>query len=262
MQSAKFSGRNPAECETGSRVHEDVPMIPDELRLTYEAAIRADIPRSVLIEVSQSFPLAAEQAHTTVLKSKEIVEGGVALSSSRAKRAVGLLRFQVLDQAFEEIVIRNGGEIINRVPIEHSSSGATEASVYLTTGKFGGTLLGFASHRETSDLPVKNASRRVLCSQNRGLTWDFFRSLERFDERDRFALILARRNTGDISKIDSLTISLIDPQFEDFLFQANLNEFLAAYGEHPKGDVRKIVLRRGARRFKDKDGSNRSSGTD
>lgn len=236
-------------------------MISDDLRRAYEAALRTDIPRPVLVEVAQSFPLAAAQARTAVLNSTDVVEGGVQLSRPRAAKAAGLLRFQVLDEAFEQIVLRNGGEIISRVAIDHGSDGAKDAPVFLTTGKFGGTLLGFASHREITDLPIRNASRVALCSQNRGLIRDMFAPLESFDQRDRFALVLAQRDPSDIGRIASLNISIIDPKFEGFLLQSDLNDFLAGYGERPAVPVRTIELKRDARRFKDKDGPDHASGT-
>lgn len=235
-------------------------MISDDLRRAYEDALRADIPRSVLVEVAQSFPIATAQAQAAVVKSTDAVEGGLRLSRSRAAKAAGLLRFQVLDEAFEQIVLRNGGEIVSRVPIEHGQDGAKEAPVYLTTGKFGGTLLGFASHREITDLPIKNASRIALSSQNRGLVQDMFAAPESFGHRDRFALILAQRDPSNIGRIASLNLSLIDPKFEGFLMQADLNEFLAGYGERPVVKARKIELKRGARRFKDKGKPDQSSG--
>ena len=187
-------------------------MISDVLRLAYEAAVRRDIPRSVLIEVSQSFPLAAAQARAAVANSHRSIEGGTSLSRSREAKAAELVRFQVLDEMFEQIVTRNGGEFIFRVPIDHGRNRSKEAPIFLTTGKFGGTLLGFASDREKNDLPIRNASRLALSSQNRGLTSDMFAPLENFAQRSRFALILAQRDPDDIGKISSMTITLVDPK--------------------------------------------------
>lgn len=241
-------------------------MISDDLRLDYEAAVRRDIPRSVLIEVSQSFPLAAAQARAAVANSHRSIEGGTALSRSREAKAAGLVRFQVLDEMFEQIVIRNGGEFIFRVPIDQGANGSKEAPIFLTTGKFGGTLLGFASHREKDDLPIRNASRLALSSQNRGLTPDMFAPMENFAQRSWFALILAQRAPDDIGKISSMTITLVDPKLEAFLFRKDINEFMAAYGERPQEEGqggRKIRLKPAAHRFKSNKGpADRSSGTE
>ena len=234
-------------------------MISDELREHYEAAVRADIPRSVLVEVSEAFPLAAMQARASVAESAKAIDGGFALTKLREARAAGLLRHQVTDQAFEQILLQNEAELISRVPVDRGPTDARDAPVFLTTGKFGGTLLGFASHREANDLPIKNATRLALCSQNRGLVGDLFTPLEAFSARPRSVLIPVQRDPFDIGKIGSISISLIDPKVEGFLFQRKLNDFLSSYGERSVSG-RKIELKADARRFRDKSGRDRASG--
>jgi hypothetical protein len=94
-----------------------------------------------------------------------------------------------------------------------------------------------------------------------------FASMETFAQRSRFALILAQRAPDDIGKISSMTITLVDPKLETFLFRKDINEFLAAYGERPqaKGQEkgRRITLKPAPARFKGNKGpGERSSGTE
>lgn len=84
------------------------------------------------------------------------------------------MRYNIIDEAFEQILARNGAEFVKSVPVEYTPDEVKLAPVHLTTGVLGHTMVGFASHRELIDTPVKNATRRALCYQNRGLLPDFF----------------------------------------------------------------------------------------
>lgn len=205
-------------------------MISDEQRSEILAGIRGVIPRSLLVDVQQQFPVAASQAEAAVTASKEAVSAGVTLSRKRASKATGLVRFQMIDEMFENSIVRAGGEFVNSIEIEKKPGETRKAPVFLTTGRFGGTMVGFASHREKDDLPVKNASRIVLCSQNRGLMQDMFQPLEKFTERERFVLIMVRRDRHSIGKLEEMTVCVVSSDLKQFLIQESLTEFLAGYG--------------------------------
>ncbi|MFN7091392.1 MAG: hypothetical protein ACK4P4_12630 [Allorhizobium sp.] len=227
-------------------------MISDERRYEFEAAIRRDLPRSVLVEVKAQFPVAAEQADVAVRTSHSAVANGLPLSRRRQSRSVGIFRHNIIDEAFEQILARHGAEFVKSVPVEYSPDEIRQSPVHVTTGVFGQTMVGFASHREVLDAPVKNASRRALCHQNRGLSPDFFHPLEMFSDRQRMVLIMVRRDPTALGKIASMTIGIVDSKLENFIYQADIDEFLAGYGvESVAHAKRAVVLKSVKRGFKD-----------
>ncbi|WP_086994822.1 hypothetical protein [Rhizobium sullae] len=231
-------------------------MITDERRFEFEAAIRRDVPRNVFVEVKEQFPRAAEQADAAVRSSHGSVTNGVTLSRPRQSKAIGLVRHQITDEVFEQVMLRNGGEFIKSVPVEYKPDEVKDAPVHLTTGLFGHTMVGFASHRELEDAPVKNASRRALCYQNRGLSPDFFHPPEMFSDRKRLVLIMVRRDPAILGKIASMTVSVLDSKLETFLYQSDIEDFLAGYGTAPVTGKAPPVLKSVARSYKASRGEN------
>lgn len=94
-------------------------MATDARKMEFEAAIRRDLPRNLLVEVKELFPLAAKQADTAISASHTAVTNGVKLSRQRQSKSVGLVRHNIIDEAFEQILLRNGGEFVKSVPIEY-----------------------------------------------------------------------------------------------------------------------------------------------
>ncbi|WP_407975850.1 hypothetical protein ACJKIH_11570 [Brucella pseudogrignonensis] len=230
-------------------------MIPDERIREFESAIRRDLPRNVLVEVKTLFPRAAEQADIAVSTSHKAVTDGLPLSRYRQSRSVGLIRHNIIDEAFEQILTRNGAEFVKSVPVEYTPDEVKLAPVHLTTGVFGHTMVGFASHRELYDTPVKNASRRALCYQNRGLSPDFFHPPEMFSDRQRMVIIMVRRDPTVLGKIASLTLSVVDSKQETFIYQVDIDEFLAGYGAEGAAPVKRhVVLKPVKGAFKDTNG--------
>ncbi|MBZ9908081.1 hypothetical protein LB557_18890 [Mesorhizobium sp. BR115XR7A] len=226
-------------------------MVDDEQRAHILDGIRRDIPRALLVDIQQDFPIGARQAEVSVKVSTETTTGGVMLSRKRESKAVGLIRHQVFDEMFEKAIVRNGGEFVSRVKVEFGPDVVRELPVYLTTGRFGGTLVGFASHRDADDAPVKNATRLALCGQNRGLDVDLFRAQESFTDRERFVVIMVQRDPFAIGKLASISIGVADTKVEQFIVLEKMEEFLAGYGTSRETPRRGIALRSVARSFKD-----------
>ena len=199
----------------------------------YKADVRRDVPREFFVDVTEAFRAAAKQAQRAVTQSHIGVDGGVHLGTLRRHRVIGLVRFQLSDEIFEQIVAQHGGEFVGQVPVE-GIDGPVARPIFLTTARFGGTLIGFASHHEPDDLPVKNASRIALAAQNAGLSRDMFYESELYVDRERFVLILVQRDHFDIGGIASMTVAMIDPTFSTLVMQSEINEFLASYGTAPK----------------------------
>lgn len=224
---------------------EEEPELPD-----YQAAVRKDIPRPLLVDVKAAFETAAMQAKKAILNSHTAVDGGIVLGERRGNRAAGLIRFEVTDEAFEGILSRHGGTFISQVKVSRRDE-VRQSPIYLTTAQFGGTLLGFASHREVLDLPSKNATRKALCEQNVGLGRDLFRGPELYVDRERFVLIMVQRDRFDIGTVASMTVAIVDPMITQFVMQKDINEFVASYGTEPVV-ARGIVLKKDAGRFRGK----------
>ena len=229
----------------------DYGMVTYEHKHEIEASIRRDVPRAALVEVLHRFPVGAEQAEAAVAKSAEAVAEGISLSRRRAAKAVGLVRYQVLDEMFEQIITANGGEFVGRVELQVGPEEVKQAPVFLTTGKFGGTMVGFASHREIEDLPIKNASRAALCNCNRGLMKDLFQDQESFKQRDRFVLIMLRRDRFEIGKLASMTVCVVSPKLDHFITQTEIEEFLAGYGAAPEQEKAPVALKQVSSSFKE-----------
>ena len=208
-------------------------MNPDDRKQEIEHGIRRAVPRDLFIDVMQDFPAAAAQADVAIGQSHTAVQNGVQLSRGRQSKAIGLVRHQLLDEVFEQLLVRHGGEAVRSVKIEASPDEFKAAPLHLTTAQFGSVLVGFASHREVLDVPAKNATRIALCHQNRGLSPDLFHGPEMFSDRKRFVLIMVRRDPALLGKIASMTISILDSRNERFLFQSDIVEFLAGYGAGP-----------------------------
>lgn len=205
-------------------------MITDERKSEFEQAIRRDIPRELLIEVMEQFPVAARQADAAVRQAHKAVDNGLVLSRVRESKTIGLVRHHLIDQAFEQIVAHHGGREVKSVPVETGPEEVKVSPIHLTTGEFGATLVGFASHREAVDTPIKNATRRALCHQNRGLSSDLFHREEMFRDRQRFVLIMVRRDARLVGKIASITVCVLDSRCETYLYQEDIEEFLSGYG--------------------------------
>ncbi|WP_077960744.1 hypothetical protein [Ensifer adhaerens] len=230
-------------------------MISDERAFEIETAIRRDLPRNVLVEVKEFFPLAAQQADAAISMSHNAVANGVKLSRQRQSKTTGLFRHNIIDEAFEQILVRNGGEFVKSVPVEYGPDDIRQAPVHVTTGVFGHTMVGFASHKELQDVPVRNASRRALCHQNRGLSPDFFHPPEMFNDRQRLVLIMVRRDPIALGKLASISLCVVDSRLETFIYQSELDEFLSGYGAEPSGvGKRPIELKVVKRGFKDTQG--------
>jgi len=199
----------------------------------YPAEVRKDIRRELLIDVQDWFATATKQADLAISGSHKLVEQGIALGSRRRNQTAGLVRYFITDEAFEQLINRHGGELVPSVKVE-SKSGPQDHPLYLTTARFGGTLVGFASHFNTGDLPVKNATRKALCALNQGLIPDLASDPELYVDRERFVLIMVRRDRHDIGKIASITIGMADRQITQFIMEMNINDFLASYDSKPE----------------------------
>jgi hypothetical protein len=216
----------------------DVPAEPD-----YQANIRRDLPRDFFVDLQAAFSAAARQAKAVIKDSHKAVEGGIVMGARRGNQSAGIVRFNLTDEAFEQIVARHGGEFIGQVAVKKDADEAPELKpVYLTTAKFGSTLVGFASHRDRQDLPSRNMSRRALCAQNVGLGPDLYRERELYSDRDRFVVVMVQRAHQDIGEIASISIAIADPRMAQFVMQVDINDFVASYGEKAKAGRKPPVL--------------------
>ena len=203
-------------------------------KFEFESALRRDIPRTLLLAIMERFPVAARQALDGIRASYAGPET-IRLDPPSERRAVGMVRHELISQTWKEIFALHGGENVASVPVEIGPDEIKQSPLYLATAGFGGTLVGFASQLHPDDLPAKSATRKALCHQNRGLHPDFFHPPEQFTDRQRAVLILVRRDRTDIGEIASLTLALIDSRYENFIYTWSLEDFIAGYGATSAG---------------------------
>lgn len=68
-------------------------------------------------------------------------------------------------------------------------------------------------------------------------------------------IIMVRRDPSVLGKIASLTLSVVDSKQEAFIYQADIDEFLAGYGAESAASVKRpIVLKPVKGGFKDTNG--------
>lgn len=215
----------------------------DSLLDEHRRAVRADVPRDVLVTFIDRVKHAAAQSKRTVVKEGVPAPDEIRLAPQRANKVAGLIRHEFVDEVFNEIADQYGGERIGSIKV--SSGDKTENKpLFLSTFRFGGTLLGFGSHFQRDDLPRLNKTRRTLCSLNEGLLPDLFRKPQQFKENERFAVLMLQRSSGDIGSFSSMSIGVVDAKGSQFVFQDELSDFLAGYGSSSAtGSTRKIVLR-------------------
>ncbi len=228
----------------------------------YNIEVRRDVPRDFLIDVEEYFCTAAQQAEAAVARSHKAIDRGIAMGVRRRNQGVGLVRYLITDEIFEQLIARHGGDIVRTVEIE-GRDGPKAVPLHLTTARFGATLVGFASHFSSDDLPIKNATRKALCAQNAGLARDLLSGLELYRDRERFVLIMVRRDRYEIGKIASIDIAIADRQISRFLSQVNIKEFLASYGARSTGPkTAEVHLKKGAGRLRGKGTRSERTGTE
>ena len=88
--------------------------------------------------------LSSQLAPTADDLTRYGIDGGTPLGARRGNQMAGMLRFHVTDEAFEQIVAKLEGEFVGQVQVS-GIDGTEMRPLYLTTARFGGTLIGFAS---------------------------------------------------------------------------------------------------------------------
>lgn len=209
--------------------------------------LRLDLPRGLLVDFVEQVKLAAAQSKRTVWKEGPRAPDEIRLQPRRANKVAGLIRHEFVDEVFSEIAERYEGERQGRIQVATADKGE-QKPLFLSTFKFGGTLVGFGAHFRREDLPRLNKTRRTLCSLNVGLIPDLLSPARAFDERERFAVLMLQRSPHDIGQYTSISIALVDAQATQYVFQDELSEFLAGYGTSEKKIGRRTVVLRDRKR--------------
>ncbi|WP_349366795.1 MAG: hypothetical protein ABL311_04730 [Nitratireductor rhodophyticola] len=206
----------------------------------HRTAVRSDLPRNLLVDFIDRVKVAAAQSKRTVVKSELPTVDEIRLAPQRANKVAGLIRHEYVDEVFTEIASRHHGERVGSVEVP-SRDKPKSKSLYLSTFRFGGTLLGFGSHFQREDLPRLNKTRKALCALNEGLLPDLFRRVQNFSESERFAVLMLQRSHTDIGVYSSMSIGLIDNRGTQWVFRDELSDFLAGYGAAEEREGRRTI---------------------
>lgn len=220
----------------------------------HKAAIKVDVPRGLLIDFAERVKLAARQSKLTVVKETRATADEIRLAPQRANKVAGLIRHEYVDEVFSEICDRFEGERLGSILID---DGKVEKAkpLFLSTYRFGCTLLGFASHFHRDDLPRLNKTRKTLCSLNAGLLPDMFRPPEAFTKSERFAVLMLQRSPNDIGAYSSVSIGIVDARGIQYVFQEELSDFLSGYGSVPSPVERRTIKLRDRKKGMERQGN-------
>ncbi|MCB1467497.1 MAG: hypothetical protein KDK08_10240 [Rhizobiaceae bacterium] len=231
-------------------------MTEEELELLVEdhkAAVRVDVPRGLLIDFAERVKLAARQSKLTVVRESRPTADEIRLAPQRANKVAGLIRHEYVDEVFSAICDRFEGERLGSVLVGEGKDEKAKP-LFLSTYRFGGTLLGFASHFHRDDLPRLNKTRKALCSLNAGLLPDMFRPPEVFTENERFAVLMLQRSPSDIGAYSSVSIGIVDARGIQYVFQEELSDFLSGYGSAPSRVERRTIRLRERKKGSERQG--------
>lgn len=160
------------------------------------------------------------------LHSHKMIVDHSGLNKRRQPKVSGLVRFPMLEQAFEEVCELHGGLSIGPV-IE-----GTDWKVYQPFFRFGsigeGMVIGLASIPEPGKLPTANLSRKSGVKLNYFLTPRLDLDGTGPRKNDVFVLILVCRDRARAGRLEVKAVGVIDAEFSEFLHYQTLEEFMAA----------------------------------
>lgn len=164
------------------------------------------------------------------LNAREITKVHSGLKNIRRIRsAEGVLRFNKIEERFEEVCKEHGGKALGGGVIPN-----TDRKIFQPFFRFEaegqGFIFGLAMMPEPKTLPHKNKSRAAGVSINRHLVPSLFDD-EGPKMGDIFVLLLVSRDRTRAGFIEEIAIGVIDSKYETFLFYEPLDKFFSGEEE-------------------------------
>jgi len=183
------------------------------------------LPKNLLLDLEDRLRAAA-------LRAFDVVQKELPLNPKRSREAEGQIRFRLQEQAYEEVVVAHGGELL----IDGVMVG-TDLKVFQPFARFDGPdvgiILGFAAMPEPRKMPVKNQSRAAGVTLNVSLQPNLLDDGTGPRTTDIFALFLTARDRERAGRIEEIAIGVIGSDYKDFIFYESLEAFLGGYAEKP-----------------------------
>jgi hypothetical protein len=177
------------------------------------------LTRDMVIDLIDRLSGAALHSHRMIAEHS-------GLNKRRQPKVSGLVRFPMLEQAFEEVCGQHGGLLIGPV------IDGTDWKIYQPFSRFGpvgeGMVIGLASIPEPGKLPTPNLSRKSGVKLNYFLTPRL--DLDGTGPRgnDVFVLVLVCRDRAKAGRLQVMAVGVIDAEFNEFLHYETLEEFMAS----------------------------------
>ncbi|MBI1360265.1 MAG: hypothetical protein GC155_08275 [Alphaproteobacteria bacterium] len=178
--------------------------------------IRKHLPRGFLQGVLDVVPGVLRSAAEWAKKTD--------LTAWRSARAEGFVRFQKLEQTFQEVGDRHGGECL----LGHLVPG-TDQAFFQPMQRFGVCVVGISSQPEPGELPTKNKTRGAAVSMNLFCTPTLPFGPEFETDPDLYVALLVSRDPTVRGTAKDVEIAVIDATFSRFVFRQSLKDFLASY---------------------------------
>jgi len=189
------------------------------MALSVKRLLRGAITRELSLDLEDR--LKAEAA-----KAFEMVRERSGLDKKRARELEGQARFRMMEQGFEEVCAKHGGDLLEGGIVPRSDLKVFQPFMRFET-KNRGVILGLASMPEPNSVPAKNKSRLAAVSLNYDLSPRLDLDGKGPKIGDVFALLLVSRDRSKAGRIEEIALGIINAEYTAFLFYEPLEVFLA-----------------------------------
>lgn len=160
------------------------------------------------------------------LNAHEVAKVHSGLKNMRRIRSTeGVLRFNKMEERFEEVCKEHGGKALEGGVIPNTDRKTFQPFFRFEAGGQG-FIFGLAMMPEPKTLPHKNKSRVAGVSINHYLVPSLFDD-EGPKKGDIFVLLLVSRDRTRAGFIEEIAIGVIDSKYESFLFYEPLDKFFS-----------------------------------
>lgn len=164
------------------------------------------------------------------LNAHEVAKVHSGLKNIRRIRSTeGVLRFNKMEERFEEVCKEHGGKALEGGVIPNTDRKTFQPFFRFEAGGQG-FIFGLAMMPEPKTLPHKNKSRAAGVSINHYLVPSLFDD-EGPKRGDIFVLLLVSRDRTRAGFIEEIAIGVIDSKYESFLFYEPLDKFFSGEEE-------------------------------
>lgn len=180
------------------------------------------LSRDLLLDLSDMGVAMTQKAHDIILKETE-------LKGKRSRGAEGLLRYHLMENAFEKICSSYGAILLQGTVLEGTGLKIHQPFMRFSDADGMGVVLGFASMPQKGEIPNKNMSRVAGVELNYKISPRL--SLDECDPKpgDIFVLFLVARDPMRAGKVDEMAIGIIDSDYKTYLYYENVEKFMEHY---------------------------------